>query len=273
MLACLQMNSSDQLEENLEFVDQHLAEARNAGVKLVLLPENFANMPAKSSQLHVEDHTGGRVQSFLAEKSRQYQLVIVAGSVAIRSNSEDKPSARCLVYGPTGELLASYEKIHLFDVDLPGRESYRESASYAAGDTKPANLVVANTAFAKLGLTICYDLRFPEMYRQLTDLGAEVMLVPAAFTYRTGEAHWRTLLRARAIENQVYVMAAAQAGNHASGRQTWGHSMIIDPWGEIIAEFDTEQQKAQTGLLLADVDLSKIAKTRRSLPALSHRRL
>lgn len=270
--ACLQMNSSNQIEENLQFVAQHLDEAKATGVDLLLLPENFAHMPAKSSELHVEDSSGGEVQDFLAAQSRQYQITLVAGSVAVRSRQDQNPSARCLVY-EDGHQVSSYDKIHLFDVDLPGRESYRESASYAAGDPLAANLVVAQTSKAKLGLSICYDLRFPEMYRYLTSQGAEILLVPSAFTYRTGKAHWRSLLRARAIENQVFVMAAAQTGVHASGRQTWGHSIIIDPWGKVVAEMTDTQDSAETGLLFADLDLTKIAEVRQSLPAQSHRRL
>ena len=269
-VACLQMTSSTNVEQNLEFVDQHLERASQAGVQLLLLPENFAQMPAHSDQQHIEQAGSGLVQDFLAIKARQYEITLIAGSLPVRLGDNDKPFARTLVYDHSGSLISTYDKVHLYDVDLSNGESYRESAMYASGpiSQSSSNLSVTNTELGKLGLSICYDLRFPEMYRQLTDLGAEIITVPSAFTYQTGKTHWSTLLRARAIENQAFVIAAAQTGTHENGRRTWGHSVIVDPWGIIQYQLDT-----LTGLLIGTIDLTKLVQLRNDFPALAHRRL
>lgn len=293
-VACLQMTSGSRVEDNLAFVDRQFLLASKQGVQLIQLPENFSQMPVRRSDQHIETAGQGIVQDFLSGKSKQYKMMIVAGSVPIIEEGFDRPFARCLVYDSRGEQIASYDKIHLFDVDLPDKERYLESASYRAGNSGKGgpisephdNLRVLATRFGRIGLSICYDLRFPELYRVFAEQGAQVIMVPSAFTFTTGKAHWQTLLRARAIENQAFVVAAAQVGRHENQRETWGHSMIIDPWGRILSEFDDvhmqnlsmdKQQNSntdrQTGLLIADLDLNIIDKLKRSFPVLSHRRI
>lgn len=267
-VACVQMNSSAKLELNLQFVEQQLVEADKQQVKIVLLPENFAQMPARAKDQHVEYINQGEVQMFLGEQAARYGIYLLAGSLPVREKRQDKYFARSLVFDPHGQTIGSYDKIHLFDVDLSNGESYHESSNYNAGENSPQNTSVLSVSNARFGLTICYDLRFPELYRRLTHQGAQIITVPAAFTYATGEAHWQTLLRARAIENQVYIMAAAQVGKHANGRRTWGHSMIIDPWGTVIAELP-----AKTGLLVAEIDLARQKQIRTDFPVLQHRHL
>ena len=262
------MNSSAKLETNLEFVERQLVEADKQKVEIILLPENFAQLPARSKDQHVEQVQQGVVQTFLAEQAAQHRIYLLAGSLPVQEQGQNKYFARSLVFDPHGRQIGSYDKIHLFDVDLPNGESYRESSSYCAGENSSKNTSLLSVSNARIGLTICYDLRFPELYRRLTHQGAEIITVPAAFTYATGEAHWQTLLCARAIENQVYIMAAAQVGEHANGRRTWGHSMIIDPRGTVIAELESK-----TGLLVADIDLARLTKIRTEFPVLQHRRL
>ncbi|MFT7526076.1 MAG: putative amidohydrolase [Arenicella sp.] len=279
-VACLQMTSTNSVEQNLLFIDQQMRLARDLGVELIQLPENFAQMPIRRAEQHIETPNSGAIQSFLSAKSRQYRMMVVGGSIPIQEIGSDKPHARCLVFDHSGVQIAAYNKVHLFDVDLPDKQSYMESTTYLAGDV--AGVKVVDTALAKLGLSICYDLRFPEMYRMFASQGVEVVMVPSAFTATTGQAHWRTLLRARAIENQTFVMAAAQVGRHDNDRETWGHSMIIDPWGVVLIEFDDGHQppkelaelvRKSVGLLIADLDLNKLAELRAKFPALTHRRL
>jgi len=286
------MNSSSELARNLDYIDSQLALASDQNVSLIQLPENFAQMPIRRSEQHIEQPGKGVVQDFLVRKAAQYGISIIAGSVPIKVGDKAKPFARTLFVEPENGMIARYDKIHLFDVDLPDKQSYKESASYAAGEVDAgkntestnSNLVVVkwsqpSTALRpdslRIGLSICYDLRFPELYRRLTDLGAQLVTVPSAFTYTTGKAHWRTLLRARAIENQVYIMAAAQVGVHDNGRETWGHSMIVDPWGKVVAELgpDGDDQSPLTGLVIADIDVSELESIRTRFPALTHRRL
>lgn len=249
--------------------------AQSAGVKLLLLPENFAQIPAQPGQLQCEHYGDGVIQRFIAGISRQYRMTVVAGSVPIQTDAKQNPYARSLVYDDTGAEIAVYDKLHLFDVDLPEQPNYRESANYSAGviDKSESNLSVVKTAVGQLGLSICYDLRFPEMYRCLVERGAEIFAVPAAFTYATGRAHWSALLRARAIENQSFVLAAAQVGQHDNGRRSWGHSMIIGPWGDVLAEFEAADKSNPTGLLISDIDLIKQAELRNKFPTLRQRRL
>ena len=279
-VACLQMTSTNSVEQNLVFVDQQMRLARDLGVELIQLPENFAQMPIRRAEQHIETPNSGVIQSFLSAKSKQYRIMVVGGSIPIQEKGNDKPHARCLVFDHLGVQIAAYNKVHLFDADLPDKQSYMESNTYLAGDV--AGVKVVDAALAKLGLSICYDLRFPEMYRMFASQGVEVIMVPSAFTATTGQAHWRTLLRARAIENQAFVMAAAQVGRHDNDRETWGHSMIIDPWGVVLSEFDDGYQPPKEsaelvcksiGLLIADLDLNKLAELRVKFPALTHRRL
>lgn len=267
-IACIQMSSSSAVDVNLVEVENYLTEAKQQGVKLVQLPENFACMPKRQSQLHVETPNQHPVQDFLSSQAAQHQIAIIAGSVAVVDDDSGKPSARSLVYDSSGKQIASYNKIHLYDVTLPSGEQYRESDSYLAGSTQTNNLVTTDIEKVKIGLSICYDLRFPELYRSLVSKGANLLSVPAAFTYESGKAHWQTLLQARAIESQAYVFAAAQTGQHDNKRRTWGHSMIINPWGEMIANMGEP-----CGLLVAEIDLAELQQQRETFPVLEHRRL
>jgi len=266
-VAAVQMVSSDQLSDNLKAVKSLVTEAVSKGAKLVVLPENFALMARNSKQLlSIAETLGmGAIQSFLSELSKSCSCWIVAGSVPITSPIQDKVYATCLVYNDEGERLAYYHKIHLFDVDIAdGKKRYRESDTFLAGD----NPIVVNTPFGVMGLSICYDLRFPELYRALLQQGAQFIVAPSAFTELTGQAHWSLLCRARAVENSCYLIAANQGGEHNNGRSTYGHSMIVDPWGDVLSELGTNE-----GTVTATFKKSELKKVRASLPAIQHRRL
>jgi nitrilase len=244
-----------------------LTEAASAGARVAVLPENFAIMGRRESdKLAVAEQPGsGPIQDMLAQTAARLGLWIVAGTVPLRVPGEARVAAASLVYDAQGKQVARYDKIHLFDVDIPGRdEAYRESANNRPGD----DVVVVDTPVGRLGLAVCYDVRFPELFRQMSAAGATWFTVPAAFTVSTGEAHWEVLLRARAIENLCAVVAAAQAGEHANGRATYGHSMIIDHWGRVLAV-----RPQQPGVVLANLDTAAQAEARRRFPALTHRRL
>lgn len=264
--AAIQMCSGGNVSANLETIDGLLEEAASQGVVIAFLPENFAIMGVRDEDKvdHAEDPGGGPIQDFLADAARRYKLWIVAGSLPLKSPQEGKCYGASIVYDSDGTASSVYRKIHLFDVDLPGGdEQYRESATMAAGD----EVVAVSSPLGRLGLSICYDLRFPEHYRRLVDDGATVFSIPAAFTASTGKAHWRTLLRARAIENLAYVIAAGQHGSHPNGRETFGHSSIIDPWGQVIAE-----RESGDGIVIADVDPELPRELRVKFPVLEHRR-
>lgn len=265
------MNSGAEVASNLASAERLLVQAAAGGAALAVLPENFAFMGARDTDklAHAEPEGEGPIQNFLAEISKRLSLWIVAGTVPLAvPQRRDKVAAASLVYDAWGVCVTRYDKIHLFDVEVErdGQvESYRESASMEAGTP---NFSTVTTAAGVLGLSVCYDLRFPELYRGLVAKGAGVLCVPAAFTEKTGEAHWLTLLRARAIENQCFVLAPNQSGTHPGGRRTWGHSMILDPWGEVLA-----QQDSGEGVVLATLDHARLASIRKTFPALSHRRL
>ena len=265
--AAIQMNSGADLGANLELADRLLGGAADDGCSLAVLPENFALMPARSRDKaqHAEQPGEGPIQAFLAEAAERHALWIVAGSMPLVSPEAERVFGACPVYDPRGECRALYRKIHLFDVKVPGREeSYRESHSMFPGD----DLVTVDTPLGRIGLTICYDVRFPEMFRRLVDAGAVAFTVPAAFTQTTGEAHWHTLLRARAIENLAYVIAPGQYGSHPDNRSTFGHSVIIDPWGRVLAEAGDQDCH-----IAADLDPELPARMRSEFPALANRRL
>ena len=272
IVAAIQLNSGSDLAANLATARGLLVKAAEAGARLAALPENFAFMGARESDklAHAEPDGGGVIQDFLAQIARELSITLIAGTVPVRVPSDAaRVYAASLVYNASGRRIARYDKIHLFDVDVQRGDrvdQYRESRTIAAGE--PAYVVVP-TEIGALGLSVCYDLRFPELYRGLTQRGAELLSVPAAFTDKTGEAHWESLLRARAIENQCFVVAPGQCGMHANQRHTWGHSMIIDPWGVILAQADGDSE----GLVLADLDFDRLRQVRSSLPALKHRRL
>lgn len=272
IVAAIQLNTGADLAANLASTRDLLVEAAAAGARLAALPENFAFMGARESDKlpHAEADGGGLIQEFLAQTARELSITLIAGTVPIRVPSDaERVYAASLVYSASGRRIARYDKIHLFDVDVDRGdrvEQYRESRTIAAGE--PAYVVVP-TDIGALGLSVCYDLRFPELYRGLTQRGAELLCVPAAFTQQTGEAHWEPLLRARAIENQCFVVAPGQCGLHANGRQTWGHTMIVDPWGVILAQ----RTEDTAGVVLADLDFDRLRQVRSTLPALKHRRL
>lgn len=285
--AAIQMNSSSKVDENLSRLSALLDDAKRVGATHCLLPENFAQMPVNEKQrLEAAESLGdGPVQTFLSQKAKELNTVIIAGgmaiwpSVAIKSeqqsadeNERPKVFNTCLVYNNQGEMIKSYRKQHLFDVDLTkGKEAYRESDYILPGERFNANddLPMVDSALGKIGLSICYDLRFSEYYRLLSRNGMSIMVLPAAFTKTTGLAHWQVLLRARAIENQVYVIAAGQTGVHDNNRETFGHSMIIDPWGEVIASSDVFDN--QEGVVVADLSIEKLQSVRQQIPCLKHR--
>jgi nitrilase len=266
-VAAIQMNSGVDVTRNLHVADCLLGDAAADNCTLAVLPENFALMPEKSRDKarHAEVPGDGPIQSFLAEAAARHNLWIIAGSMPLKSPEAERVFGACPVYDADGTLLAIYRKIHLFDVKLPDcEESYQESWSMYPGD----DVVAVDTPAGRAGLTICYDLRFPELFRRLVEGGATLFTVPAAFTRTTGEAHWQTLLRARAIENLAYVIAPGQYGEHADDRQTYGHTMIIDPWGKVLAE-----QAAGDCHVAADIDPDLPARLRAEFPALTNRRL
>lgn len=273
-VAVAQMVSGDSVENNLESAARLIAEAARADAELVLLPENFACFGGRKTLAlgQQEASAQGRVRQFLSRQASKHGLVLIAGSLPTcepdaqgREPEEGKVFTRSLVFGANGEQLAAYDKMHLFDVDVDDAQGqYRESDYFTAGETP----VCVSLPQAQVGLSICYDLRFPELYRELVALGADILTVPAAFTYVTGEAHWQVLLRARAIENQCFVIAANQGGQHTASRATWGHSCIISPWGEVLAEVAQGE-----GIALATLDFAAQQALRTSMPVQSHRRL
>ncbi len=268
-IAAIQMNSRGEVAPNLALANDLLADAARRGAQLAVLPENFALMGAhETDKLGVAEPDGeGPIQDFLAHAAREHGLWIIAGTLPIASPEPDRVYAACAVYDDSGQRVARYDKIHLFDVGLPdSREAYRESATFVAGEIAP---VVFDSPFGRIGLTVCYDLRFPELYRALSAAGAEIIVAPSAFTQTTGRAHWHVLTRARAIENLVTLIAPNQAGDHASGRQTYGHSLIIDAWGHVNAEAKTLANE----VVISDIDRGRLAELRAGFPCLSHRRL
>ena len=264
-VAALQMRSGTEPEANLEALDALVAEAAEGGAHYVLSPEVtivFAENREGLSRVAGPYENNWTLQR-VAAMARAHRLFLQLGSLAV-ALEDGRFANRSVLFGPDGAVVATYDKIHLFDATLPGLRAYRESETYRGGDAA----VVAEAAGMKLGLSICYDVRFAALYRALADGGAEVLVVPAAFTVPTGRAHWEVLLRARAIETGSYVIAAAQGGSHQNGRSTWGHSMIVDPWGEVVARFDGDAP----GVLFADIDLSKVAEARGKVPALANAR-
>jgi len=263
--ACIQMNSGDDKSRNLESAATLIAEAATAGAAMVLLPENFAYIGHDEAEKRrqAEDEQDSATLRFLAEQAARHHILLVGGTVALRTPTPPGMRNTCPVFAPDGTLLASYDKMHLFDAALPD-EHYAES-SLVAGGKEP---VMVEAASWKLGLSICYDLRFPELYRHYSAAGCNILTVPAAFTVPTGEAHWEVLLRARAIENQSYLLAAGQTGHHAGNRATWGHSMIIDPWGRILG-----MRNCDCGIVTATIGLDALRNVRHTLPALRHRRI
>jgi nitrilase len=266
--AAVQMVSGPDLQANLDAAADLIAQAATQGARLVLLPEYW---PLISDDDHAKlDHGeppgGGPLQEFLAGAAKRHGIWLAGGAIPIASGIAGKIYSRCPVYDPEGRCIARYDKIHLFDVsvDTGDKESYKESATILPGES----VVVCNAPFANLGLSICYDLRFPELYRRMLGADVGIILAPSAFTATTGKKHWELLLRARAVENLCFVIAANQGGRNTPKRATWGHSMIVDPWGEVLAELPEGP-----GVVCADLDLAQQRRIRATFPALRHHRL
>lgn len=259
--AVVQMVSSSQVSVNLTSLDKLVKKAADNAVSLVVLPENFALMGrTEADKLQVAENYGeGLIQKYVSQLAKRYGIWIVAGTMPLKTAGA-RVRASCLVYDNQGVCAARYDKIHLFDVRVSDQEVYQESATIEPGDA----LVVVDTPIGSIGLTVCYDLRFPELYQTLREKGAQIFSVPAAFTAVTGKAHWEVLLRARAIENLCYILAPNQGGHHENGRSTYGHSLIIDPWGEKLAE------ATDTNFIKADINLLKLEQMRENLPCHAH---
>ena len=260
-VAAVQMISSPSVADNLATARRLVAQAAAAGAQLVVLPEYWAIMGQQETDklAHAEQPGSGPIQDGMAQMARQHGIWLIGGTLPLISGEEGKVLNTTLVYDPQGEPAGRYDKIHLFGFTR-GTESYNESRTIVPG----AQARAIETPFGRVGLSICYDLRFPELYRAMGDCA--LIVVPAAFTHTTGSAHWEVLLRARAIENQCYVLASAQGGLHPNGRRTWGHSMLIDPWGEVKAVLPEGE-----GVVSGEIDLVFLAGVRESLPALAHR--
>jgi nitrilase len=269
-VAALQMTSGPDVTANLKQAGELLEEAAARGALLAALPENFAFMGLHDADKRAvaESDGDGPVQDFLASTALRLRMTVIGGTMPLRAGVDGRVAAASLVYGPDGKRIGRYDKIHLFDVDLPGKagaanaERYRESAHVAPG----SSAVVVETSVGRLGLSVCYDVRFPELFRALSAAGAQLLTIPSAFTGPTGRAHWETLMRARAIENLCYVIAPAQSGFHPSGRETYGDTMIVDYWGRVLQRLPRGR-----GCVVADIDLAAQAEVRNNFPALQHR--
>jgi deaminated glutathione amidase len=262
--AMVQMRSGLKPATNIDDAVRMIGEAKSAGAEYVLTPEMTNILVAKREQLFaavVEEDADASLAS-LRELARKLGVYIHIGSLAIKI-SPDRAANRSFLVDPKGDIAARYDKIHMFDVDLADGESYRESRNYRPGELA----VLADLPWSRLGLTVCYDLRFPALYRALAEAGATMLAIPSAFTKQTGEAHWHVLIRTRAIENGCFVFAAAQGGKHENGRETYGHSLIVDPWGRILAEGGIEP-----GVVLAEIDPAEVANARARIPSLQHGR-
>lgn len=264
-VACIQMNSGPKIEQNLTKVGKLIKQAVDAGAEFILTPENtdyMAESPEKSIETALPENTHPG-PLFFSELAKSLKVWILIGSMKIKV-SDNKMVNRSFLFSKTGQLMATYDKIHLFDCDLATGESHRESDRFIAGN----KAAVVKTPWKPIGLSICYDVRFPYLYRQMAQRGAEILAIPAAFTEPTGKAHWETLLRARAIETGSYVLAPAQFGDHAGGRRTYGHSMIIGPWGQVLAEMTEEKE----GFITRKLHFEDVTKARFAVPSLQHDR-
>lgn len=261
-VALLQMVSSAKVADNLQQVEHYMHQAKENEAELVVLPENFAFMGINDTdKFQVAEHYGqGSIQQKISQLAKKLGLWVVAGTIPLKGTGS-KVRSSCIVYDDNGLSVARYDKIHLFDVRVSEQEAHQESLSIERGN----ELVVVDTPVGMIGLTVCYDLRFPELYQQLLLKGAQLFTVPSAFTAVTGLAHWDILLRARAIENLCYVLAPNQGGQHENGRHTYGHSMVVEPWGKVIV-----QKEAGAGLVTADIDLQRLQQLRRHFPCVDH---
>ncbi len=266
-VAAIQMASGPNLHANLTEAGRLISRAVDAGAGLVVLPENFAFMGMREEdKLPLREAEGeGPIQQFLAEQADKHRIWLVGGTIPLVGTDPARIRSACLVFDDSGRQRARYDKIHLFDVQLPDNaETYEESLTIEPGE----RVTVVDTPFGRLGLAICYDLRFPELFRRMVNEGVELFAIPSAFTAITGKAHWEVLVRARAIENLAYVVAAAQGGYHVNGRETHGDSLIVDPWGNVL-----DRLPRGSGFVIAEIDLEKVRSTRRHFPALEHRKI
>ena len=259
-LACIQTNSGGSMERNIHAIRTLVRKARDGGADLIALPEVVALVEPDRTRLlaTAPEEADHPARAAFCELARETGAWILGGSIAVRTGN-GRIANRSLVFDPSGVIAGRYDKIHMFDVDLPDGETYRESDTYQPG----TETCVVRSPWGGLGMTVCYDIRFPGLYRMLAQAGADCIAVPSAFTRQTGWAHWRVLLRARAIETGAYVFAPAQCGNHGGGRRTFGHTMIVDPWGTVLAEAGED-----VGITFADIDASKVADARRAIPSL-----
>ena len=267
MVAAIQMASGPNVQANLDQAEKLIAEAVEQSAQLIVLPENFSFMGKNDHErlAVVEDDGDGVVQRFLSEQAKKHAIWLVGGTVPIKSDQSDKLFSSCILFNDQGERVARYDKIHLFDVHLEDAdESYNESESTIPGNQP----VVVETPFGRLGLAICYDLRFPELFRTMMNMDMEICAIPSSFTANTGKAHWEVLVRARAIENLCYIIAAEQGGYHVSGRETHGNSAVVNPWGQVL-----NHMGKGAGVVVAKIDLQGLHKTREHFPVLKHRRL
>lgn len=265
-VAAIQMASGPNVGANLLEAERLIGQAAQQGAGLVVLPENFAIMgKTEQDKLKASEREGhGAIQDFLSRQAVSHNIWIVGGTIPVKTASEQRVRAACLLFNAAGNRVARYDKIHLFDVYLDeSRENYSESQTIEPGDA----VVVSETPFGRIGFAVCYDLRFPELFRHMLDEGVEIIVLPAAFTATTGRAHWEALVRVRAIENLCYVIASAQGGYHVNGRETYGNSMIVDPWGTVL-----DRLPNGPGVVFADIDRDRLANIRRSFPVIEHRK-
>ncbi len=266
-VAAIQMTSGPNIQANLDEAAKLIEQAASQGAELIVLPENFSQMPTNERERvkNAEADGKGHVQNFLSTQAKKHKAWIVGGTIPIKSDEDNRAYASSLVFNSDGERVARYDKIHLFDVLIEeNNETYNESATTVPGN----KVVVVDTPFGRLGLSVCYDLRFPELFRNMIDEGMEVCVLPAAFTAFTGQSHWEPLVRARAIENQCYIIAAAQGGYHLNNRQTYGHSMVVNPWGNVLGSVGTGP-----GVVITEIEKSVLNTTRKNFRVLHHRRL
>lgn len=265
-VAAIQMTSTANVAENLQTAKRLIEKAAAQGAKLIVLPEMFPVMGVQETdKLKVKEPLeDGPIQNFLAEQARLRKIWLVGGTIPLMSPDSNRVYSACLLFNDRGEIVARYDKMHLFDVVISEKETYQESNTVFPGDA----ITVINTPFGKLGLVVCYDIRFPELFRVMFNRGAEIFAIPAAFTVKTGEAHWELLARARAVESFSYVIGACQTGKHANGRSTYGHSLIVDPWGIVQVSLPEGE-----GVIVADIDLDYLHQIRKNIPVGEHQRI
>jgi len=266
--SAIQMASGPNISANLSEAERLIKMSVDSGAELVVLPENFAHMGMKNEdilQVAEDTENPGEILEFLSNCAKQYGIWLLGGTVPLKTDDPQKTLSASILYNAQGEQVARYNKIHLFDMDLSEASgAYHESSFTKAG----SDVITIDSPYGKLGIAICYDIRFPELFRKMTKNGMEILLIPSSFTAITGQAHWEILNRSRAIENVCYVVASAQGGYHVNGRETYGHSMIISPWGKVL-----DQLNSGSGFVIADVDKSFVEETRNNFPVLEHRKL